>query len=161
MILSTGMSTIDEIEMVYKNLNQNFNQLCFLNCVSEYPPAYEDINLKVINFLIKKYPDVLIGHSDHTPSIETSLAAVTLGAKIIEKHVTLNKDIVCPDQSVSIDFNEFKELSKCVKNLEKALGDNKKIHEKEKSIRSWARRSLVSIQKIKKGGSLIEKEHMV
>ena len=157
MILSTGMSTIEEIDMVYKKLNFHCREICFLNCVSEYPPIYEDINLKVINFLREKYPDVLIGHSDHTPSIETSLAAVSLGAKIIEKHVTLNKEIVCPDQSVSIDFEQFKRLSLYISNIEKALGEKKKIHEKEKSIRSWARRSLVSIKNIKKGELLSKK----
>ena len=151
MILSTGMSTLEEIEMVYRKLKKYNNSLCFLNCVSEYPPIYEDLNLKVITLLIKKYPDIIIGHSDHTPSIETSLAAVTLGAKIIEKHVTLDKSIPCPDQSVSIDFEEFKLLSKCIRNIEKALGDEKTVHKKELAIRSWARRSLVTIKNIKKG----------
>ena len=151
MILSTGMSTLEEIEMVYRKLKKYNNRLCFLNCVSEYPPIYEDLNLKVITLLIKKYPDIIIGHSDHTPSIETSLAAVTLGAKIIEKHVTLDKSIPCPDQSVSIDFEEFKLLSKCIRNIEKALGDEKTVHKKELAIRSWARRSLVTIKNIKKG----------
>ena len=150
MILSTGMSTLEEIEMVYSKLKNHTDQLCFLNCVSEYPPVFEDINLKVIPLLIKKYPDIIIGHSDHTPSIETSLAAITLGARIIEKHVTLDKKIPCPDQSVSIDFDEFKLLSKCINNIEKALGDNKTVHEKEIAIRLWARRSLVTIKDIKK-----------
>ena len=159
MILSTGMSTLEEIEMVYSKLRSCTDELCFLNCVSEYPPIYEDINLKVIPLLIKKYPDIIVGHSDHTPSIETSLAAITLGAKIIEKHVTLDKNIPCPDQSVSIDFNEFELLSKYISNIEKALGGKKDVHEKEVEIRLWARRSLVTIKDIKKG-EILSKNNM-
>ena len=159
MILSTGMSTLEEIEMVYNKLKKHTDKFSFLNCVSEYPPIFEDINLKVITLLIEKYPDIMVGHSDHTPSIETSLAAVTLGAKIIEKHVTLDKNIPCPDQSVSIDFDEFRLLAKCINNIEKALGGEKTIHEKEIIIRSWARRSLVSIKDIKKG-EILSKNNM-
>ena len=154
MILSTGMSTIDEIDMTYSFMQDLQVELSLLNCVSEYPPVFEDINLKVINKLIDRYPMAKIGHSDHTKSIETSIAAVSLGAEIIEKHVTLDEKIPCPDQSVSITFEEFKNLSRSIDNVEKSLGDNKVIHNKEKPIRLWARRSLVSIKNIKKGENL-------
>ena len=95
MILSTGMSQFEEIDHTYNILIKRNVKLSLLNCVSEYPPLYEDLNLKVIQKLIKKYPKAKIGHSDHSPTIETSIAAVALGAEIIEKHVTLDKILRC------------------------------------------------------------------
>ena len=151
MILSTGMSKFEEIDNTYNILIERNVKLSFLNCVSEYPPIYEDLNLKVIQKLIDKYHKAKIGHSDHSPRIETSIAAVALGAEIIEKHVTLDKGMPCPDQSVSIDFNEFSNLVESIRNVELALGDRKIIHKKEESIRAWAHRSLVTIKDIQKG----------
>ena len=104
MIVSTGMSTIEEIRRTYDVLKQAGVPLAFTNCISEYPPKYEDINLKFILQMEKHFPDAIIGHSDHTPDLYTSFGAVTLGARIIEKHVILDKRTPGPDQSVSIDF---------------------------------------------------------
>ena len=157
MILSTGMSKFEEIDNTYNILIERNVKLSLLNCVSEYPPIYEDLNLKVIQKLIKKYPKAKIGHSDHSPTIETSIAAVALGAEIIEKHVTLDKEMPCPDQSVSIDFSEFNNLAQSIRNVELALGDQKIIHKKEESIRAWAHRSLVTIKDIQKGEILTTK----
>ncbi len=150
MILSTGMSDYSEIDRTYKNLENKVN-LALLNCVSEYPPVYEDINLLVIEDMIKRYPNAVIGHSDHTPDLYSSFAAVTLGAKIIEKHVILDKNQPGPDQSVSIDFKELSNLVEGIKKIEASLGREKKVHKKEKQIREWAFRSVVSIKEIKKG----------
>ena len=91
MIISTGMSTIEEIQRTYDVLSVTDTPLAFTNCVSEYPPKYEDINLKFILKMEKHFPDAVIGHSDHTPDLYTSFGAVTLGARIIEKHVILDK----------------------------------------------------------------------
>ena len=150
MIISTGMSTFDEIDRTYNCLIKKKVPLAFLNCVSEYPPNYEDINLGVINLMKKKYNNCVIGHSDHAPDLFTSFAAVTLGAKIIEKHVIIDKNISGPDQSVSINFEDLTQLVDGIRKIELSLGSNKVLNEKEKPIRNWAFRSIVSIKEIKK-----------
>ena len=150
MIISTGMCSYDEIAETYDALLEKNTQLALLNCVSEYPPDYEDINLKVISKMQSMFPKAIIGHSDHTPTIYTCFGAVTLGAKIIEKHVILDKQVPGPDQSVSIDFDELNDLVSGIRLMEVALGDEKKIHQKEKQIREWAFRSIVAKTMIKK-----------
>jgi N-acetylneuraminate synthase len=156
MIVSTGMCSIDEIEETYSALTSANVMLALMNCVSEYPPVYEDINLGVINILKTKFPDAVIGQSDHTPTNYTCFGAVMLGAKIIEKHVIIDKLTPGPDQSVSLDFNEFSDLVRGVRILESAGGDIKKVHGREKIIRDWAFRSLVTTRKIKAGDVLSE-----
>ena len=97
------------------------------------------------------HPKAIIGHSDHTPDIYTSFAAVTLGAKFIEKHVILDKTQSGPDQSVSISFTELSELVDGVRKIKKSLGNKKTIHKKEKQIREWAFRSLVFLRNMNSG----------
>jgi N-acetylneuraminate synthase len=118
---------------------------------------YEDLNLLVIKEMIRRYPKALIGHSDHTGELYSSLAAITLGAKILEKHVILDKKMKGPDQKVSIDFYELKKLVDGAKKINLSLGKEKKVHQKEKQIRKWAFRSLVSIKKIPKN-KIIDQE---
>jgi len=151
MIVSTGMSTFEEIDRTYNLLDSKNIKFALMNCTSEYPPVYEDINLKVITEMQARYPNATIGHSDHTGDLVTSYGAVALGAKIIEKHIILDKSVNAPDQKVSIDLNELNELVKNIRNLEKASGNEKKVNLRESSIRDWAFRSLVSLRKIKKG----------
>lgn len=156
MIISTGMSTIEEIQRTYDVLSVTDTPLAFTNCVSEYPPKYEDINLKFILKMEKHFPDAVIGHSDHTPDLYTSFGAVTLGARIIEKHVILDKRTPGPDQAVSIDFQELHQLVDGIRKLEDALGSVKKVHPDEEEVRSWAFRSLVTKCPIKKGQRIEE-----
>ena len=156
MIVSTGMSTLDEIQRTYDVLSQTGVPLAFTHCLSEYPPNYEDINLNFITEMEKQFPDVVIGHSDHTPDIYTCFGAVTLGAKIIEKHVILDKRTPGPDQAVSIDFQELHQLVDGIRKIESALGNKKKVHPGEKSVRSWASRSIVTKCPIKKGQRIEE-----
>ena len=156
MIVSTGMSTFEEIDRTYNVLVESNVPLVLMNCVSEYPPAYEDINLKVINKMIDRYPRAIIGHSDHTPDLYTCFAAVTIGAKVIEKHVILDKRQPGPDQSVSIDFADLYRLVEGVRKIESALGNEKKVHQKEKEIREWAFRSLVSTKSINVGAVITD-----
>jgi len=156
MIVSTGMCTFEEIDETYKALIDAGVELALTNCVSEYPPVYEDINLNVINRMHEKYGKAVIGHSDHTPTLYTCFGAIMLGAKIIEKHVIVNKLTPGPDQSVSIDFNELRQLVDGIRILEAASGDTKKVHEKENDIRAWAFRSIVSCCNIKKGTVITE-----
>ena len=154
--ISTGMSTFDEIVRTYDSLKDEKINLVFMNCLSEYPPIYEDMNLKVINRMQSLLPKAVIGHSDHTPDLYTAYAAVTLGAKIIEKHIILDKNQPGPDQFVSIDMNDLKLLVDGIRKISKSLGSEKKINEKEKEIRTWALRSLVVLRDIKEGDILLE-----
>lgn len=151
MIVSTGMSTFDEIKRTYDALTDNGVPLALMNCISEYPPVYEDVNLRVIEDMQEKFTKAVIGHSDHTPDNFTCYSAVTLKSALIEKHVILDKRIPGPDQSVSIDFNDLKDLVDGIRKIEAALGKEKKIHDKEQDIRTWAFRSIVSTRDIKAG----------
>tara|TARA_B100001250_G_scaffold414415_1_gene452644 strand:+ start:4523 stop:5539 length:1017 start_codon:yes stop_codon:yes gene_type:complete len=157
-IFSTGMSSIKEIEMVCRLINsQKNNKVALMNCTSEYPPRFEDINLNFITKMKKKYPKFKIGHSDHTNTITTALGAVALGARIIEKHVYLNNLNYGPDRHSSISFKDLKSLVNQIRNLELSLGDNKFVYKKELPIRKWALRSIVSIRDIQNGEILSEK----
>lgn len=151
MILSTGMSTLDEIKRTYQIMCESGIDFAFTNCISEYPPDYSDINLEFINVMKEQFPKAIIGHSDHTPDLYTSFAAVALGAKIIEKHVIIDKKIKGPDQSVSIDFNDLYHLVDGIRKIELGLGNEKFIHKNEEQIRAWAFRSIVSKKKLHKG----------
>jgi N-acetylneuraminate synthase len=106
--------------------------------------------------MITRYDKAIIGHSDHTPDLYTCYGAVALGAAIIEKHVIIDKLTKGPDQSVSIDFNDLKNLVDGVRKVKLAGGDKKEVHEKEKSIREWAFRSIVSLREIKKGETITQ-----
>jgi len=155
MILSTGMSTDSEIEHTVKTLWSINEDIILMNCTSEYPPIYSDINLGNIRKMKKRY-GLIVGHSDHTPDIYTSIAAVAQGAKLIEKHFILDKKQPGPDQSVSIDSFDFYQLVQGVRKVEQALGSNKQVFDREQSIRQWARRSVVSITNIPKGTVITE-----
>lgn len=153
MILSTGMAEWSEIDETVQTLRPINPEIVLMNCVSEYPANHADVNLNVIGELERRY-DVIVGHSDHTPDIYTSVAAVAVGAKLIEKHFILDGCQPGPDRSVSIEPFELCELVKGVRRVEQALGSNKKIHDLEKPIRSWAHRSVVSIRPISKGSKI-------
>jgi N,N'-diacetyllegionaminate synthase len=151
MLVSTGMSTFPEIDRTYEALVALDTPLALFNCVSEYPPKYEDLNLRVIESMRARYPRAVIGHSDHTPDLFTSFAAVTLGACAIEKHVILDKRQPGPDQSVSIDFPDLAQLVEGIRKIEAGLGDHKRVHDDESAIRSWAFRSLVTTRTVAAG----------
>lgn len=156
-ILSSGMSSVKDIKMVYNFVNKfKKNDVAIMNCTSEYPPLLKDINLGFIPKLQKICKNFIVGHSDHTNNIYTSLGAVCFGAKIIEKHVYINYKSYGPDKDVSITFDQLSVLTKGIRILEQSLGKNKKIYRKEKQIEKWAKRSLVSIKDIRKGDKLSE-----
>jgi N,N'-diacetyllegionaminate synthase len=151
MIVSTGMSTYDEIDRTYNALVERHVPLVLMNCISEYPPQYEDVNLRVISRMIERYPRAVIGHSDHTPDIFTCFAATVLGAKVLEKHVILDKRQPGPDQSVSIDMRDLAALVDGVRKIEASMGDEKVVHEREAAIREWAFRSIVTVKEVEAG----------
>lgn len=151
MIVSTGMSTMEEIKRTYDVLVETGVDFAFTNCLSEYPPKYEDVNLNVIGKMKQEFPKAVIGHSDHTPDLYTCYAAVALGASIIEKHVILSKQTPGPDQTVSIDFEDLYRLVDGIRKIELASGNDKTVHRDEKDIREWAFRSIVALKDIKLG----------
>ncbi len=130
-ILSTGVSTLKEIHRAKKIINRYHNNLAILQCSSIYPCNLNDLNLLVIKQYKKIFKNV-IGFSDHSLSMYPAIAAVTLGAKIIEKHFTLNKRQKGPDHAISIEPAEFKKMVEGIRSIEKSLGvPNKKILKKE------------------------------
>jgi len=156
MVVSTGMCDWEEIDRTYEALIAKNVPLALLNCVSEYPPVYEDINLDAIIVMKDRYPKAVIGHSDHTPDLYTSFAAVTLGASLIEKHVILDKAQSGPDQSVSINFEELGELVDGIRKIESARGSDRKVHYKEAPVRAWAFRYVVAEKKLESGKIITE-----
>lgn len=156
MIVSTGMCTMDEIKDTYDVLVDAGVEFAFTNCLSEYPPKYEDVNLGMIQKMKKAFPKAVIGHSDHTPDLYTCYAAVALGASIVEKHVILNKLTPGPDQSVSIDFADLHQLVDGIRKIESATGSEKVVHKDEAGIREWAFRSIVSLCDINAGETITQ-----
>lgn len=150
MIVSTGMAELGELDTVVEFLKGKTDQLLLMHCVSEYPAHYEDLNLGLIDTLSTRY-GLVVGYSDHTPDIYSSIAAVARSAKLIEKHFILDKRLPGPDQAVSIEPYEFAELVRAIHRIEKGLGSEKELHENERQIRNWAHRSVVSVVSIPRG----------
>lgn len=156
-ILSTGMSTLDDVRSAVKTLKDNgVRELTVLHCTTEYPTLYPDVNLRAM-CTIRDELGVKVGYSDHTRGIEVSIAAVALGATVIEKHFTLDKNMEGPDHKASIDPCELKNLVDSIRHIEVALGDGiKRVSESEKKNISVARKSIVAAKKIKAGEAFSE-----
>jgi len=137
--LSTGMSTINEIKKASSNLN-NVEELYLLHCITQYPTKPEDANLLAITTLKNSFPMYKIGYSDHTIGILAAIISVALGAKVVEKHFTIDKNLPGTDHILSADPNELKELIKKIEEIEILLGDGEKKPTKdEKKIISFVR----------------------
>tara|TARA_X000000368_G_C22968494_1_gene684313 strand:+ start:180 stop:1196 length:1017 start_codon:yes stop_codon:yes gene_type:complete len=151
-ILSTGMASIGEIKNAIKKLNKKHKQeIVILHCVSSYPTDKKDLNLNIIKEFQKIFK-IDIGFSDHSLGNEASLAAVALGAKIIEKHVTISKKMIGPDHSSSSSIKEFYSLVKQIRELEKMLGTSKKkLLRSEKNTRKVSRKSIVANKDLMRG----------
>lgn len=157
-ILSTGMSTIKEIREALRAIKKAGNaKIILLHCVSNYPADPKDVNLKSMAAMEKIFR-VPVGFSDHTLGIEVSLAAGALGARVIEKHFTLNRALSGPDHKISLEPLELKNLVDGVRKIEAALGDGRKRPvASEEKIAAVARKSLVAAQEIAKGTRILEK----
>jgi N,N'-diacetyllegionaminate synthase len=153
-ILSTGMSSIPEIKKAIKILSINGTKkgnITLMQCTSAYPAPYNEINLNTIATLRNIFK-LNIGFSDHSLGIQASVAAAALGAKVIEKHLTLNKKLNGPDHRASLDPKEFKFMVQSIRIVEKTLGDKiKKITKTEKKNIHIIRKSIVAKKNIKKG----------
>ncbi len=152
MILSTGMATLQEIDLAVKTVKKAGNKkLILLHCTSNYPTEYLNVNLKAMQSMGKKF-DLPVGLSDHTLGIEVPIAAVALGACVIEKHFTLDISLPGPDQLASLEPEELKQMVSAIRNVEMALGDGEKAPRKsEKQIALVARKSIVAAAVLIKG----------
>ncbi len=151
-LLSTGMSTLEELDMTMEVLrNGHLNDVTILQCTTEYPVPYADVNLLAMKTLGERY-GVRYGISDHTLGIEVPIAAAALGASVIEKHFTLDRSMEGPDHKASLEPAELKAMVKGIRNSELALGDGKKTVRQceEKNILA-ARKSIVADRNIRKG----------
>jgi N,N'-diacetyllegionaminate synthase len=153
-IFSTGMSNLKEINTAIKILLKNGltkNKITILQCNTEYPTPFEDVNLRAM-IEIKKRTKLKVGYSDHTKGLEAAIGAVTLGACIIEKHFTISNKLKGPDHRASLEPDELKKLVTSIRNIEKAMGSKlKKITKSEKKNIKLIRRSIVAKIKINIG----------
>ena len=156
-ILSTGLATLDEIDESIKLCHSLQNdQISILHCVADYPAIPEETNLSAMETIREKFC-FPVGYSDNGESSLVDEVAVSMGADIIEKHFTLDKNMPGPDQKLSLNLNELSELVKGCKAVKLALGNSKRILAKEKPILKFARESIVSLKKISKGEKFSEK----
>ena len=154
-ILSTGMATIEEIKDAVKVLTDNGvskDKITILHCNTEYPTPMEDVNLKAM-LHIQREIGVSVGYSDHTLGIEVPIAAVALGATVIEKHFTLDKNLPGPDHKASLEPEELKAMVSAIRNIEKAIGGSgyKEVSLSEEKNKPIARRSIVAAINIVQG----------
>lgn len=158
-IMSTGMSDMKEIETALNILTESGTKkedITVLHCNTDYPTKMEDVNLFAM-ITIRDAFKVKVGYSDHTLGIEIPIAAVALGAMVIEKHFTLDRNMDGPDHRASLIPAELKAMIKAIRNIEKAMGDGiKEASESESKIKPIARRSIVAARDIKKGDVFTE-----
>lgn len=156
-IMSTGMSTLADVENALQALydgGYSRNDIILLHCNTEYPTPFCDVNLRAMHTLRDAF-GVTVGYSDHTKGIEVPVAAVALGAEVIEKHFTLDKTMEGPDHIASLDPSELADMVRCVRHVSMALGSAiKKISPSEKKNIAAARKSIVAAKTIRKGDLL-------
>ena len=153
-IMSTGMAELNDIQRAIEVLSNNKltrENITILHCTSQYPASFENINLRAITSMKKKF-NLNIGYSDHTLGAEASIAAVSLGATIIEKHITLDSNMPGPDHKASMEPKDFQDMVSAIRNIERGLGNGIKAPTSEElEMRTVARKSLVANKKIEKG----------
>jgi N,N'-diacetyllegionaminate synthase len=153
-ILSTGMATLGDIEAAIEVLEQAGTvraNITVLHCTTEYPTPMTEVNLRAMQSIRAAF-DVAVGYSDHTPGVEVAVAAVAMGAIVIEKHLTLDRHLPGPDHKASLEPDEFKTMVTAIRNIEVALGDGiKRLTPSELKNKPIARKSLVSDRSIKAG----------
>lgn len=154
-ILSTGMAALDEIQAALDVLKDC--KVSLLHCTTEYPCPYDAVNMNAMLTMKEKF-NLPVGYSDHTQGIEIPVMAAAMGAQIIEKHFTLDKNMEGPDHKASLEPDELKQMVKAIRNVEKAFGDGKKEPQPAeiKNI-AIARKSIIAKCNIKKGEIFTEK----
>lgn len=153
-VMSTGMCEIDEIRQALNILcahGLTKDQISLLHCNTEYPTPMKDVNLRAMNELAQEF-GVRVGYSDHTKGIEVPIAAVAMGAQIIEKHFTLDHNMEGPDHKASLEADELKAMIDSIRNIELAMGDGKKhVSASERKNIKIARKSIIAACDIKAG----------
>ena len=158
-IISTGMAGKEELDKALDVITRHHNNVSILHCVSEYPTRYENVNLNTINYLKKEYPNYKIGYSDHTIGIATPIAAVAMGAEIIEKHITIDRMMKGTDQEGSLAIDGIYRMMRDIRNLELSFGEeNIFIEDSVKSARVKLERSIASIRPMVAGHILTEND---
>jgi len=159
-VLSTGLSELHEIDKAVKTIESaGNNQIVILHCVSTYPPLDENVNLRHIKTLMKIYPDYPIGFSDHTLGVTIPLAAVALGACVLEKHFTLNKEMEGWDHKVSADAHDLRVIVRDAGRVSMALGQYRISAPESEDVKKEFRRSIVLTENLKTGQK-IQKRHI-
>ena len=160
-ILSTGMAYLGEIKDVLDVLTgagTKLKDITVLHCNTEYPTPFEDVNLRAMLTIKADFPGIQVGYSDHTLGVEVPIAAVAMGATIIEKHFTLDKNLPGPDHKASLEPHELKAMVRSIRNIEKALGSGiKNPSPSELKNKPIARKSIVAAINIRKGEPFTEK----
>ena len=156
-VMSTGMCDMNEIQDAMEVLNKNgTTEITLLHCNTQYPTPYEHVNLSAMS-TIKDTLHKEVGYSDHTQGIEVPIAAVAMGATVIEKHFTLDKNMEGPDHKASLDPTELKQMVSAIRNIEKAIGNGlKEPSSSELTNKAVARKSIVASREIKQGEILSE-----
>lgn len=151
-ILSSGMCTLEEVKNAVEVLRDNGGtDITILHCNTEYPTPYKDVNLRAMH-TIKEALEIPVGYSDHTQGIEVAVAAAALGAEVIEKHFTLDRNMKGPDHKASLEPDELAEMVAAVRHIEAALGEEKKEpSESEQKNIAIARKSIVAKCDIQEG----------
>ncbi|PWL39850.1 shikimate dehydrogenase [Flagellimonas aquimarina] len=158
-ILSTGMAGEKELNNALDTIGRYHSNISILHCVSEYPTKYENVNLKTITYLKKNYPRFVVGYSDHTVGIATPIAAVAMGAEIIEKHITLDRQMKGTDQAGSLAIDGIYRMMRDIRNLELSFGEEKIfIEDSVKSAREKLERSIATLKPLQKGHILSEND---
>ena len=154
-ILSTGMSTLSDVEKAYNTLLESgAKEVSLLHCTTNYPCPYDEVNLQAMQTLKAAFK-CNVGYSDHTMGIEVPIAAVAMGAEIIEKHFTLDKNMDGPDHKASLDPSELKQMVDSIRNIEKALGDGvKRPNASEQKNAEVVLKRIIVNKPIKKGDIL-------
>lgn len=154
-ILSTGMANLGEIEAalgVITGSGTTIDKITILHCSTEYPTPLQDVNLSAMHTIKNAFPGAKVGYSDHTHGIEIAIAAVAMGATVIEKHFTLDRTLPGPDHKASIEPQELKSMVQAIRNVEIALGSGiKGPNPSEEKTKLAVRKSLIAAKAIRKG----------
>lgn len=156
-IISTGMSNLGEVEKAIECIRKyNDKELWVLHCTTNYPCPFDEVNLKAMNTIRESFK-VRVGYSDHTLGIEVPIAAVAMGAEIIEKHFTIDNFMEGPDHKASLNPLELKAMVTAIRNIEKALGNGiKKPNKSEEIVKNVVRRRIVAKKDLKAGDIITE-----
>jgi len=159
-ILSTGMAGVKELDDALQIISKYHDNISILHCLSEYPAKYKNINLLSISYLIDNYSEYVVGYSDHSVGISIPIAAIALGAKIIEKHITLDREMKGTDQIGSLGLEGVWRMVRDIRNVEQAMGEkNIFISDSVSSAKLKLERSIATC-KTMKAGEIIKEEHI-